>query len=89
MKREEKSIWKRIKKTNNCDGNPAESLFQIRSKRASQRTARKGVNTRFFGRFCRIIGKVVGRFLLQNPDIKRRIMTVSVRKMDFLSLLKL
>ena len=32
MKREEKSIWKRIKKTNNCDGNPAESLFQIRSR---------------------------------------------------------
>lgn len=25
---EEKSIWKRIKKTNNCDGNPAESLFK-------------------------------------------------------------
>ena len=38
---------------------------------------------------CRIMEEVVGRFLLQNPDIKRRIMTVSVRKMDFLSLLKL
>ena len=64
-------------------------FFNTHSKRASQRTARKGVNTRFLGRFCRIIGKVVGRFLLQNFDIKRRIMTVSVRKMDFLSLLKL
>ena len=40
----------------------------------------KSVNMGFSSPFCRIIEEVVGRFLLQNPGIKRRIMTESVKK---------
>ena len=38
---------------------------------------------------CRNIAEIVGRFLLQNPGIKRRIMAESVRKTDFLSQLEI
>ena len=38
---------------------------------------------------CRNITEAVGRFLLQNPGTKRRIMAESVKKTDFLSQLEI